>query len=86
MPTFGAFARDLRALCRKHGVTMAPAEDGAIGVWDVVSGKEAELVDRTAPAPGAPRLEPLPDYFETGIAAREHAGYIGEAQSQRLAR
>jgi len=25
MPSFGAFARDLQALCRRHGVTLAPA-------------------------------------------------------------
>jgi len=86
MPSFDAFVRDLHALCRKHGVTLAPAANGAIGVWDVVSGKESELVDCTAPPVDAPRLEHLPDYFETGIAARQHAGYIGEAQSQRLAR
>ena len=85
MPNFAVFARELAALCRKHGVTLASAANGAVGVWDVVSGKESELVDCTAPT-NAPRVEHLPDYFDTGIQAREHPGYIGEAQSERLAR
>jgi len=55
----------------------------AIGV---IRGKEGELVDCTAPPADAPRLETFPAYFDTGILARQDAGYISEAQSQRLAR
>ena len=78
--------RDLQALCRKHGVTLAPAANGAVGVWDVISGKESELVDCTAPPAGTPQLEELPSHFETGIAARQHPGFVDEAPSERLAR
>ena len=94
---FAAFRTALAALCRQHGVYMAPTEAEQIGVWNLGTEtdplKRAALADFTAavdaPAPPPPAAKTLPLHFDTHIEAKKHPGYIGyelaRSAAERLA-